>query len=232
MAYIGKIPAAAALTSGDITNGIISLPKLTDGTDGNLISYDASGNPVAVATGSDGQVLTSAGAGAPPAFEAAAAGGKIGQVISTNKTDTYSASVGTEVFSSIVTGLTVAITPSATSSKVLVFVNMNVGAEGEHGLRFQLFRGTTQIDLGAASSSRGRLSKGIIQNSGGNDYMSMCSTNFLDSPSSTSELTYGVKIGHTSGVSRTLYVNRSNNDLDDASYGRDAATITVMEVLA
>ena len=35
----------------------------------NIISYDASGDPVAIATGTDGQVLTSAGAGAPPAFE-------------------------------------------------------------------------------------------------------------------------------------------------------------------
>jgi hypothetical protein len=42
---------------------------MASGTDGNIISYDASGNPVAIATGSDGQVLTSAGAGAQPAFE-------------------------------------------------------------------------------------------------------------------------------------------------------------------
>ena len=69
MSYIGKTPTSVPLTSSDITDGIISLPKLTDGTDGNLISYDASGNPVAVATGSDGQVLTSTGAGSPPAFE-------------------------------------------------------------------------------------------------------------------------------------------------------------------
>jgi hypothetical protein len=69
MSYIGKTPTSVPLTSSDITDGIISLPKLTDGTDGNLISYDASGNPVAVATGTDGQVLTSAGAGAPPVFE-------------------------------------------------------------------------------------------------------------------------------------------------------------------
>jgi len=41
---------------------------MASGTDGNIISYDASGNPVAVATGSSGQVLTSAGAGAPPTF--------------------------------------------------------------------------------------------------------------------------------------------------------------------
>ena len=74
MSYIGKTPTPAPLTSSDITDGIISLPKLTDGTDGNLISYDANGNPVAVATGNDGQVLTSTGAGSPPAFETPASG--------------------------------------------------------------------------------------------------------------------------------------------------------------
>ena len=74
MSYIGKTPTSVPLTSSDITDGIISLPKLTDGTDGNLISYDASGNPVAIATGSDGQVLTSTGAGSPPVFETPASG--------------------------------------------------------------------------------------------------------------------------------------------------------------
>ena len=44
---------------------------MAGGTDGNIISYDASGDPVAIATGSDGQVLTSTGAGSPPAFETA-----------------------------------------------------------------------------------------------------------------------------------------------------------------
>jgi len=75
MSYIGKTPTSVPLTSSDITDSIISLPKLTDGTDGNLISYDASGNPVAVATGNDGQVLTSTGAGSPPAFETLPVGG-------------------------------------------------------------------------------------------------------------------------------------------------------------
>ena len=75
MSYIGKTPTSVPLTSSDITDSIISLPKLTDGTDGNLISYDTSGNPVAVATGNDGQVLTSAGAGAPPVFETLPVGG-------------------------------------------------------------------------------------------------------------------------------------------------------------
>ena len=44
---------------------------LKAGTDGELITWDASGNPAAVAVGTSGQVLTSAGTGAPPVFAAA-----------------------------------------------------------------------------------------------------------------------------------------------------------------
>ena len=57
------------IATAEIQDNAITLAKMASGTDGNIISYDASGNPVAIATGSDGQVLTSAGAGAQPAFE-------------------------------------------------------------------------------------------------------------------------------------------------------------------
>ena len=56
-----------------VTDDSVTLAKMAPGTDGNIISYDASGNPVAVATGNAGQVLTSAGAGAPPTFATAGA---------------------------------------------------------------------------------------------------------------------------------------------------------------
>ena len=61
------------ITTGD--TGTVTVTMMAGGTDGNIISFDASGNPVAVSTGSDGQVLTSAGAGVVCAFEDAAAGG-------------------------------------------------------------------------------------------------------------------------------------------------------------
>ena len=70
--------------TADIQDNAITLAKMASGTDGNVISYDASGNPVAIATGTDGQVLTSTGAGSPPAFEDAAGGGVAG--IATNST--------------------------------------------------------------------------------------------------------------------------------------------------
>ena len=57
------------ITTPAVTDDSVTLAKMAPGTDGNIISYDASGNPVAVATGNDGQVLTSTGAGSPPAFE-------------------------------------------------------------------------------------------------------------------------------------------------------------------
>ena len=66
------------VTSGKIADDAVTLAKMAPGTDGNLITYDASGNPAAVATGSAGQILTSAGAGAPPTFAAAAAAGITG----------------------------------------------------------------------------------------------------------------------------------------------------------
>ena len=69
MTYVGQKPANKPVNQTDIEDDAISLAKLAGGTDGNIISYDASGNPVAIATGNDGQVLTSTGAGSPPAFE-------------------------------------------------------------------------------------------------------------------------------------------------------------------
>jgi len=53
----------------------VTLAKMAGGTDGNLITYDASGDPAYVTTGTSGQVLTSGGTGVAPTFQTAAAGG-------------------------------------------------------------------------------------------------------------------------------------------------------------
>ena len=62
--------AASEITTAAIADDAVTLAKLAHGTDGNLITYDASGAPAAVATGTAGHVLTSAGVGAPPVFAA------------------------------------------------------------------------------------------------------------------------------------------------------------------
>jgi hypothetical protein len=69
------------VTTAKINNDAVTLAKLAGGTDGELITWDASGDPAAVAVGSSTHVLTSNGAGAAPTFQAAAGGGKIQQSI-------------------------------------------------------------------------------------------------------------------------------------------------------
>ena len=81
-----------SIDTAHIADNAITLAKMASGTDGNIISFDASGNPVAIATGTDGQVLTSTGAGSPPAFEDAAGGGAVSAVAngSNNRIATFS----------------------------------------------------------------------------------------------------------------------------------------------
>ena len=195
MSYIGKTPTPAPLTSSDITDSIISLPKLTNGTDGNLISYDASGNPVAVATGNDGQVLTSTGAGSPPAFEAIPGGGKILQVVS-NTTNSETTNASTNMVSS---GLAVAITPSATSSKILVLVGSNLRVAGDGGAsnvdrlaKIAIFRGgvsgTELQDQIIGTRNISATSDSGVQT---NNSISFA---YLDSPNTTNATTYEIGI--------------------------------------
>ena len=116
-----------AVSSAKIANDAVTLAKMAPGTDGNIITYDASGNPAAVATGTAGQVLTSAGAGAPPTF-AAAAGGTIAQVVNVQ---TGAVATGTtqinddDTIPQITEGhefMTLAITPASASNKLFIEV--------------------------------------------------------------------------------------------------------------
>jgi len=94
---VGEVQVATDM----VADNAITLAKMASGTDGNLISYDASGNPVAVATGNATQVLTSAGAGAPPVFADAAGGGTEWQAV---KTANFTAAAGQGVFANTTGG--------------------------------------------------------------------------------------------------------------------------------
>lgn len=68
-AVTGANIADDTVAEANMANDAISLTELKAGTDGQIITWDASGNPTAVGPGTDGQVLTSTGSGSPPAFE-------------------------------------------------------------------------------------------------------------------------------------------------------------------
>ena len=64
-----------SIDTAHIADNQITLAKLAGGTDGELITYDASGDPAAVAVGTATHVLTSNGVGVAPTFQATAGGG-------------------------------------------------------------------------------------------------------------------------------------------------------------
>jgi len=157
--------------------------------------------------------------------------GSILQIVSTTKTDTWTASVGEGAFSAIVTGLTTAITPSATSSKILLtgFVTVVNDVGGSWGTGIVLCNGSTEISNARGSSSG---SRSLLSGVGETGHRGSCiPLNFLDSPSTTSAVTYGIKVwnGHTG--TQNLAVNYKNgDDTDDNNHYRATSTLTAMEV--
>jgi hypothetical protein len=151
--------------------------------------------------------------------------GSILQVVSTTKTDTFSSTSGT--FTDV-TGLTVSITPSSTASKVLVTFSAMVGADfGAINPFLRLARDGTGILIGDAAGSRTRATDGRT-NPLNSSSSYRASGIFLDSPNTTSAITYSVQVLRDAGG--TFYINRTASDADNANIARGASTITVMEV--
>ena len=160
----------------------------------------------------------------------AIATGTVLQTVSVVKTDTFTS---TSASLTDITGMSAAITPSASSSKVLVTVVMNVGITlVDRYAVFQLVRGSTAIALGDASSSRTRGSFAHVRvdaNGTANEVETKTIT-FLDSPSTTSATTYKMQGLVQTASSPSFTVNRSGGDSDAAHGFRVASTITLIEI--
>ena len=161
--------------------------------------------------------------------------GKTGilQVVQAAKTDTASTTSGTYV---TISGLSVNITPSSTSSKILVIADVKAGNDGGNGYYLQIVRDSTAIYVGDAASGKQQC---VQQTYGGGDTgegkygMAKMGGTFLDSPSTTSQVTYAVQFLRLGGNSpQTLYVNRVGSETAGEYVGRAASSITAIEVAA
>ena len=186
------------------------------------------GSGLVASYGTDGQHLLSAGAGVSNVFETVAGGGgKIGQVVSTTVT-AGTASTTSATYADI-TGMTLDITPAATSSKILVMFDINIGGQTGYSAKAQLLRDSTVIAVGDAASSRTVCSVDL-RNTNDQAMMIERSMSVLDEPSTVSAVTYKLQWMETENT--TLYLNRSYQDTDSSHFGRAASTITAMEILA
>jgi hypothetical protein len=223
--------AAGAVTSAKIADDAVSLDKMAPGTDGNIITYDALGNPAAVATGTAGQVLTSAGAGAPPTFANAAAGGKVLQVVTNHVNTASSQSITINTVTNI-SNFSCPITPTSSSSKIMIQVIWS-GEESTNSQDsiFGLKRGSTQIGsapiVGTRSYGMTMGSGGYADENGSSGAFSVL--NFIDSPATTSATTYYVTFMNKY-VGATLYNNRTVADGDGTGYERMISSIVLTEL--
>ena len=180
------------------------------------------------AGGSTGQVVTNTGSGTG-GWADAAAGGKVLQVVQGVKTDRSS-------FSGVwqtITGLSATITPSSTSSKILVGINVGSASptSNTNSLVFRIMRDSTAIGVGDSVSSRIPLSFRTTRSiTDSNHSDGGFQTQVLDSPNSTSAITYALKGNAEANTS--FYINRSQGDSNDTEVysGTTHSSIILMEI--
>jgi hypothetical protein len=127
--------------------------------------------------------------------------------------------------------LSVAITPTSATSKILVMVSMQAVVYNVT-MQARFTRNDTPIGIAAAAGSRVLSTFGGLQTIGdGNHQFTPWNYQYLDSPATTSALTYRIQLKMQS--SATAYLNRSVNDADNSDWAqRTTSSITVMEVAA
>lgn len=161
---------------------------------------DSDGNPVY--DGSGGPLATPA----------------ILQVVQTVKTDIFSTASSTYT---PLTGLTATITPSSASSKILVSLNIAFGGDADGVAKLK--RDSTDIALGTGTATNQvtfftRVVAAAINTVG---------TDFLDTPATTSAVTYSVDVKFSNiGSGATLFVNRRGSN----TFACTVSSITLMEV--
>ena len=171
-------------------------------TTGDTIYASGASTPARRAIGTTGQVLTVSG-GVPVWATPAGGGGKVLQVVSatyssfgTNSTTTYAD-----------TGLSVSITPSSASSKVLIIATQNgcgkYSSDANTNLFVRLMRDSTQIGVSTGSAN---VSTTQLYN-----FIGTLSNVILDSPATTSAITYKTQFRNSATAAYVAIQNENDN---------------------
>ena len=155
--------------------------------------------------------------------------GKILQVVSTTKTDIASNSTATGTYWNN-TDFKVTITPSSASSKILITAVVMVGIDSQQSLFAQLRKdGTVLVQGDAGESNQGRATYHHSYSTSAEAPLPVI-INYLDTAGNTNQRYYNLAFSHTSGGTRTMYLNRGSANDNNYNKGRSTSTITAMEV--
>tara|TARA_R110000824_G_scaffold115213_1_gene266241 strand:+ start:102 stop:983 length:882 start_codon:yes stop_codon:yes gene_type:complete len=203
----------------------VGLSQMASGTDGNVITFDASGNPAYVATGTDGQVLTSTGAGSAPAFETLTTG-KVLQVVNTQDS-TKTTGTTAQVFDDTIptssegvvySALDTAITAAHASNLLLIDVIVQSSNTATNsGMMLTLFKDSGSAAIASATDFT----------SVGTAYIQTVLRHYV-AAGDTSAHTYKVRIG--SYQSGTTTINGASGGRIHGGVGLSSMTITEIAV--
>jgi len=219
MPFIGNKPSAVPLTSADIADGIITSAKIVDGT---IVNADINASSaIAISkisgTGTSNQVLRMNTGATALEFATISTGAAAGQVIQVvTATDSTRRSTSSTSFVTASNTLSVSITPSSASNKILVLLTTAVCVTNDNQCTFTIYRDAT--NLGLSSGGFGGVDSGA---DGLSDGSGIASVSYLDSPSTTSSITYQVY----------FKTDRSTSILNSVLAGiASLGSITVMEI--
>ena len=147
-------------------------------------------------------------------------------VVQTVKTDAFTSTSATYT---TVTGLSVTITPTTNTSKILLIAQITHGMNNSAGYgAFQVVRGATDIYRGDAEGTRLRGVFGGFTQADLTNVSTSGSIVFLDSPETDSPVTYNVQV--RTAFSGNVRINQPTQTLDGESVVRGASSITAIEV--
>ena len=181
------------------------------------------------AIGSDLNITIPGAAGTLDRLERA---GNILQVVQNHIVTTQS-DVLTENTQATISGFSQSITPTYSSSKILIRIRWNgeLSVTNNQNIVFRILRDNVAIGLPASASQRNLGISGLSQgywDSDANSTQDNAWVEYLDSPGTTSSITY--KLAVISSTAGTLFTNRTGSDTDTPAGERLTGGITLMEV--
>jgi hypothetical protein len=127
-------------------------------------------------------------------------------------------------------GLSASITPKYSTSKILIISSIGIGSNGgsSYDAGFGLFKDSTQIALPNSPGSRMQVFMPFGDRNQGLYEMVTVSNQYLDSPGTTSAITYSIRAYSTN--TNAHYINRTGSDSDGPGDSRGISTIVLMEI--
>ena len=122
------------------------------------------------------------------------------------------------------------ITPTRSDSKILIMMNLNVGASNDGNLSVTLHRNGSVISGAIGASPGSRTPVTATEFTSNTSRQVQMNVTYIDSPASTSAQTFGFKFSVAENGNMNCYLNRDNNFGTSYHTQKPISTITLMEV--